>query len=79
MYVVYIVRCSDSSLYVGITNNLRKRLVEHNQGRTPFTKNRRPIKLVHQERFNSRKEAAKREKEIKGWRREKKEESFREI
>lgn len=52
---------------------MRKRLKEHNLGMVPFTKNKRAVKLVYWEKFNNRKEAAKREKEIKGWRREKKE------
>lgn len=72
-FYVYIIRCNDGYLYTGITNNLKRRLDEHNLGKTPNIKNRLPIKLVYKEQFNTRKEAAKREKEIKGWRRDKKE------
>jgi putative endonuclease len=73
MYFVYIIRCKGGALYTGITGNIRKRLSEHSVGMVPFTKNRKPVKLVFYEIFNSRISAAKREKEIKGWRREKKE------
>lgn len=70
---VYIIKCQDSSLYTGITWDLKKREKEHNTGKVLFTKNRRPAKLIYWEKYKTRKEAAKREKEIKGWRREKKE------
>lgn len=70
---VYIIKCQDSSLYTGITWDLKKREKEHNIGEVLFTKNRRPAKLIYWEKYKTRKEAAKREKEIKGWRREKKE------
>ena len=61
-------------MYTGITWNLNKRIKEHNLGiGAIFTKNRGPIKLVYWEKFKTKKEAARREKEIKGWRREKKE------
>jgi len=74
-HFVYIARCSDDSYYTGITWNLRKRISELNLGvKTSIQKSRRPIELVYWEKFNNRKEAARREKEIKGWRREKKEE-----
>jgi putative endonuclease len=71
-YVVYILQCVDGYLYTGITWNINKRLAEHNKGLTPFTKNRLPVKLIYQEVFRTRIEAAKREKEIKGWNRNKK-------
>ena len=67
----------DNFYYTGITNNLTRRVKEHTLGSNPFTKNRISIKLVYSESFQTRKEAAKREKEIKGWRREKKENLIR--
>jgi putative endonuclease len=73
MYFVYLIQCDDNYFYTGIAWNLEKRLKEHNLGKILFIKNRRPLKLVYKESFQKRKEAAKREKEIKGWRREKKE------
>ncbi|OGD56719.1 hypothetical protein A2V71_04215 [Candidatus Berkelbacteria bacterium RBG_13_40_8] len=71
-YFLYILQCYDNYLYTGITSNIKKRLEEHRQGLCPLTKNRGSIKLVYREEFNTRIEAAKREKEIKGWRRSKK-------
>lgn len=73
-YFVYIVRCNNNYLYTGITWNLKKRIKEHNTGiRTILKNDRIPVKLVYWEKLDSKVEAAKREKEIKGWRREKKE------
>jgi len=46
-WIVYLVRCSDGSLYCGITNNLKNRLAAHNSGRgAKYTRSRRPVKLV---------------------------------
>jgi putative endonuclease len=46
-WVVYLIRCSDQSLYCGITNNLKNRLAAHNSGRgSKYTRSRRPIELV---------------------------------
>ena len=73
MNFVYIVQCSNGSYYAGITWNLKKRILEHNSGiKTPLRKSELPVKLVYWEKFNTINEAAKREKEIKGWRRQKK-------
>ncbi|MCX5694338.1 MAG: GIY-YIG nuclease family protein [Candidatus Omnitrophica bacterium] len=73
LWHVYIIECSDKTLYTGITNNLRRRIQEHNSGNgCRFTKFRRPLKLLHKEKFFSKIEALKREKEIKGLRRDKK-------
>jgi len=74
-YLVYIVRCKDGSLYTGITWNLKKRIREHNlRLKSCLQESKIPVKLVYWEKLNRKTEAAKREKEIKGWRREKKEE-----
>jgi len=46
-WVVYLVRCSDQSLYCGITNNLKNRLAAHNSGRgSKYTRSRRPVELA---------------------------------
>lgn len=46
-WVVYLIRCSDESLYCGITNNLKNRLAAHNSGRgAKYTRSRRPVELV---------------------------------
>lgn len=76
MYYIYIVRCSDNSLYCGQTNNLKKRIKEHNFGKTKsakYTKTRRPVKLVYQEEFETLQLAMKREAEIKSWKKLQKE------
>ncbi|HEY4494473.1 MAG TPA: GIY-YIG nuclease family protein [Candidatus Paceibacterota bacterium] len=74
MYYTYILRCSDKSLYVGCTNNLERRILQHNNSRqgAHYTKIRRPVYMIYHESFPTLKEARKREIEIKGWRREKK-------
>lgn len=46
-WVVYLVRCSDNSLYCGISSNIKIRLIEHNSGRgAKYTRSRRPVELV---------------------------------
>lgn len=65
-YVVYILECSDGSLYTGITNNLEKRLQMHTAGKaSKFTRARLPIKLVYTEGEYSKGEALSREIAIK--------------
>jgi putative endonuclease len=69
----YMVRCRDGALYVGMTNDLEERVREHNWGvKCEFTSRRRPVELVWFEREADRGAARKREKELKGWKREKK-------
>ena len=66
MNYTYIVKCSDGSLYTGWTNNLEKRIKDHNAGRgAKYTKVRRPDVLVSKEEFPTKQEAMKREWEIK--------------
>ena len=46
-WIVYLIRCSDESLYCGITNNLKNRLMAHNSGRgSKYTRSRRPVELI---------------------------------
>ena len=73
-YVIYILQCADDSFYVGCTNDLKKRLQQHNNSKwgAHYTKIRRPVILKYSEEFQTLKEARQRETEIKGWRREKK-------
>ncbi len=73
-YFVYILECSDGSLYTGITKDVSKRLDEHNSKDTgaKYTKARRPVKLVYQEASENRSSASKREYEIKQFTRSKK-------
>lgn len=73
-YFVYILKCSDESYYTGVTNNLERRVFEHNSGMIKgFTSTRLPVKLVFAERFSDVNDAIKFEKQIKGWSRRKKE------
>lgn len=66
MNYTYIVKCSDGSLYTGWTNNLEKRIKDHNAGRgAKYTKARSPVVLVYKEEFPTKQEAMKREWEIK--------------
>ena len=66
MNYTYIVKCSDGSLYTGWTNNLEKRIKDHNAGRgANYTNARRPVVLVYKEEFPTKQEAMKREWEIK--------------
>lgn len=71
---VYMLRCADNSYYTGHTDNLEKRIAEHQAGEIEgYTHTRRPVKLVFSEEFPSREEALGRERQIKGWSRKKKE------
>jgi len=73
----YILECNDGSYYVGITSDPRERLKLHNDGQAAaWTKKRRPVEYRYIEACVSKSDARKREMEIKGWRREKKERLF---
>jgi putative endonuclease len=71
-YFVYILECSDKSLYTGITLNLNNRIKGHFNGSSKYTRSKLPVKLVYFEESNDKIEAAKREREIKSWSRKKK-------
>lgn len=77
-YYVYIVQCSDGFYYTGVTNDLERRLLEHNTGynESCFTFKRRPVVLKYEEHFNDINAAIAWEKQIKGWSRKKKEALF---
>lgn len=68
MYV-YILKCKDARYYVGVTNNLERRVVEHQSGINPncFTFKRRPVELVFFEQFTNHTDAIAFEKKLKGW------------
>lgn len=66
MNYTYILLCRDGSLYTGWTNNLRKRIEAHNEGRgAKYTRARRPVSLAYFEEFSEKEDAMKRECEIK--------------
>ncbi|MFH1120247.1 MAG: GIY-YIG nuclease family protein [Bacteroidota bacterium] len=71
---VYILKCSDQSYYSGVTNDVERRLKEHNDGINPkcYTFSRRPVELVYFEYFTDFNQAIAFEKKIKGWTRAKK-------
>lgn len=73
-YFVYILKCSDKTLYTGIAKDVNKRLVEHNSSDkgAKYTRTRRPVELVYKEKLEDRSSACKREYEIKKLSREKK-------
>jgi predicted GIY-YIG superfamily endonuclease len=65
-WLVYILRCSDGSLYTGITNDLSKRLKAHAAGRaSKYTRSRLPVKLAYSEQKQTKSAALKREAAIK--------------
>jgi len=74
-YFVYILLCGDNCYYTGVTNNIERRIYEHENGLDPnsYTYKRRPLKLVFQESFSDINQAIAFEKQVKGWRRAKKE------
>ena len=73
VHYVYILCCANSNLYVGVTHNLQARLKAHNDGRgAAYTFKHRPIDLVYSEKYQSKVEALKRERQVKHWRRGKK-------
>ena len=65
-FYVYILRCSDGSLYVGQTTDIEKRLYTHNAGKgSTYTANRRPVKLLYKENQLNKNDALKRETQLK--------------
>jgi putative endonuclease len=66
MHYIYIVECSDGSLYTGYTTDVSRRVSEHNSGSgAKYTRGRTPVELVYTETFESKSEAMSREYEIK--------------
>ncbi|NYB73305.1 GIY-YIG nuclease family protein [Sedimentibacter hydroxybenzoicus DSM 7310] len=73
MHYIYIVECSDGSLYTGYTTDLNRRMKEHNSNTgAKYTRGRTPVSLMYFEEFSNRSDAAKRECDIKKLKREKK-------
>ena len=72
MYFVYMVKCSDNTLYTGITTDLQRRIQEHNTSKkgAKYTRLRRPVTLVYSEECQDRSSASKRESVIKKLKRE---------
>jgi len=73
-YYVFILRCSDHTFYTGVTNNLERRLNEHNLGlnKQSYTFSRRPVRLAYHEMYGNAELAIRWEKRIKKWSQKKK-------
>jgi predicted GIY-YIG superfamily endonuclease len=75
---VYLLRCADGAYYTGHTDDLDKRVAEHQAGQVEgYTSTRRSVTLVFSEAFSTREEALVCERRIKGWSRKKKEAMMR--
>lgn len=73
MYFVYLLLCSDHSLYTGISPDPQKRFLQHQAGRGgAYTRSHPPLKIVYQENHPDRSSALRREAEIKKWSRKQK-------
>ncbi len=73
-WYLYLLRCADGSLYTGITKNLEERFKKHNAGKASrYTRTRRPVELLYQERCGSRTKALVRECTVKAFPKAKKE------
>jgi predicted GIY-YIG superfamily endonuclease len=72
-FFIYMLECNDGSYYIGHTDDIDRRISEHNNGQiSGYTKNRLPIKVVYTQDFATRDEAINAEQQIKGWSRKKK-------
>jgi putative endonuclease len=73
-YYVYMLRCFDGTFYVGVTNNIERRLSQHLDGHDPnsYTSTRRPLLLVYADEFHEVTDAIAFEKRLKGWSHKKK-------
>jgi putative endonuclease len=72
-WLFYIIECADTSLYCGITNNIKRRIEEHNNGLGgKYTRSRLPVRLKYSEEYPTRSEALKRESDVRRWSRKKK-------
>ena len=74
MWYLYVLECSDKTLYTGITNDLEKRVEKHNSSNlgAKYTRSRRPVKLIYSRRFKSKSRAAVEESIVKKLSREEK-------
>lgn len=73
MWFVYVILCKDGSLYTGISDDPQRRFLDHLAGKGGrYTRSHKPVKLVYKEKVNDKREALRREMEIKSWNRQKK-------
>ncbi len=67
MFYVYVLKSEKNNrFYIGSTNNLERRVKEHNSGQSTYTRSTRPFRLIYQEEFSNLSEARKRERQLKG-------------
>jgi putative endonuclease len=71
-WFVYILLCDQKTFYVGMTSNVLERISEHRNKQSFFTKKFSDIRLSYCEKYPNKKAAAKREQQLKGWSRAKK-------
>lgn len=77
-WFLYILKCRDNTLYTGITNDLSRRLTQHNNGTASrYTRSRLPVRLIYQEPCRGRSSALKKEYKLKQLSRADKEEYIR--
>lgn len=73
VYYTYLVVCRDGSLYTGYTDQLSKRMRQHNCGKgAKYTRSRRPIQLLWWDKFSTKRQAMQREAAVKKWNRQQK-------
>jgi putative endonuclease len=65
MWHVYILRCFNNGFYTGYTQNIERRILEHNSGKVHFTKNKRPVELISYISFKDKYKAFEFEKYLK--------------
>jgi len=66
MYYVYILECNDGTLYTGYTTDIKRRVMEHNEGKaSKYTRSRLPVHCVYSEEYRDKSQALKREQAIK--------------
>lgn len=65
IFWTYVLRCMDESFYIGQTDNIRRRFVEHIRGKVSWTKSRLPVEIILLEQFDRREKAVKREQNLK--------------
>ena len=76
-WFVYIIKCADESFYTGITNDLERRFFEHSHKKGgKYTSGHKPLEIIYHESYVNKSEALKRESQIKGWSRQKKDTYF---
>lgn len=80
VWYVYILRCNNGSYYTGITNNLAQRIAEHNSAKgARYTRTRRPVTLIYQEKYSDKSTALKREIVVKDMSRGRKEDLVKKV